>query len=223
MADTTNIHWHNLPVRRGFDSVKEIFDLLDGRGYIAGSYAAYMSFERGGFQPNDVDIFAVSNEDATALVTELQADLGYHITSQNDVAYTLHKTAYLPVQLVRPSPEWTNFPDDILNSFDMNICRGVLISPGTLLGDMELGFTRGKLLRMHNPLRTLKRVMKYQVRGIEFNDHELLKLFRAWQEMTPERQQAMLDQAHAEAFPSDSNDQDYEDWYDDDDDWFEGE
>lgn len=223
MSITTNEHWQEIKVQRGFEPIRDIYHIVGQRGYIAGSYAAYMSSQMSDFKPNDVDIFAVSNEDATALQTELQSELGYHATSWNDVAYGLSKPGNLPVQIVRPSPEWKSFPDDILNSFDMNVCRGVLITPTMLLGDIELGLTHGKLLRMHNPLRTLKRVMKYQARGIDFNDHELLKLFRAWQEMDVARQDAMLTQAHADAFPSGSSDADYEDWYDDDDDWFEGE
>lgn len=223
MEELSNRHWDHIMVHRGFDEIRDIYECIGERGYIGGSYAAYMSSRLEKFTANDVDIFAVSNEAATALCDDMHVKLGYWISGANDVAWSFYKPERLPVQIVRPHPEWSTFPDDILNSFDMNVCRGVLIAPDKLLGDIDLGLTHGKLLRMHNPLRTLKRVMKYEKRGIEFNDHELLKLFRAWQELPDQQKQVYLDLAYAGAFPSGSNEADYEDWYDDDDDWFEGE
>lgn len=223
MTELSNPHWQEIKVRRGFAPISDVYAMVGERGYIAGSYAGYMSSLDIRFQPNDVDIFAISNDAADSLYADLRDKLGYCLNTLNDVAIGLSKFGVLPVQIVRPAPDWQTFPDDILNSFDMNICRGVLITPTMLLGDQDLGLHFGKLLRLHNPLRTLKRVMKYQARGVQFNDHELLKLFRAWQEMDVARQDAMLNTAHAEAFPVGSSEDDYEDWYEDDDDWFEGE
>jgi hypothetical protein len=167
MTITANEHWTELPVLRGFDEVKDIYDLLDGRGYIAGSYAAYMAAPTNDILPNDIDVFAVSNEAAESLAKQINELMGVHIMPiSNSVAYTIVRTqGRKDVQIVRPAPDWKSFPDDIINSFDMNVCRAVLIAPDKLLGDIDAGTTFGKVLRMHNPLRTLKRIMKYSQRG----------------------------------------------------------
>ena len=55
--------------------------------------------------------------------------------------------------------------------------------------------------------------MKYHRREVQFNDWELLKLFRCWDQITPEMKQGLLDRAQAAAFPpeqeSASGDDDY--------------
>jgi hypothetical protein len=226
MGILTNEHWTELPVHRGFDEVKDVYDMLCGRGFIAGSYAAYMAAPDTNITPNDIDVFAVSNEAAESLANLIHDTQGIGALVANGVAYTITRSlSRKDVQIVKPSPDWKVFPDDIINSFDMNVCRAVLISPDKLLGDVDAGTTHGKLLRMHNPLRTLKRVMKYSQRGVDFTDHEILKVFRAWEEISAERKAEILDLAHAEAFPEtvefDYN-SDIEYWYEEDEYW-EGE
>jgi hypothetical protein len=142
----------------------------------------------------------------------------------------------MPIQVIKPNPEWKTFPDDILSSFDFDICRAVLLNLEEVLADTNVGQLKGKILRLNNPLRSLKRVIKYTARGVEFSDGELLKLFQGWEEMPRGRRDVWLDEA-SEALTAARNaaaaalmgespyiddDDDGYDWLDDDD-YFDGE
>jgi hypothetical protein len=225
------------PVQRGFSTVSAIYDLVAGRGFIGGSYAAFMVAPMSDrrvngramfapFLPNDIDVFATSGDAARAIANDLYDCMGMTWDIETDVAYSMTPQGdepALPVQVVKPHPDWKKFPEDILQSFDMDVCRAVLISPNTILADQNAGADLGKLLRINHPLRSLKRVLKYHARGVSFNEWELLKVFRAWDQMKPEDKQALID-AHdpQNKLGSSSYDGDPYDWYDDDD-WFEGE
>lgn len=81
---------------------------------------------------------------------------------------------------------------------------------------------QAKVLRVNNPPRTLRRIMKYQARGVEISDHELLKVFRAWAAWPEARREAALAAAAEEealaGLPTGENSD-----FLDEDDWFEGE
>lgn len=224
-----NEHIATYPVQRGMtDTIRDIYNVIAGRGYIAGSYAAYMVAPAAAFQPNDIDIFATTLDNAGALVTDLEKRFGLFRAAETDVAYTLQRwdgatldTTFLPLQIVKPHPDWQTFPDDIINSFDMDICRAMLISEDCILADENAGKGVGKLLRINNPLRSLKRVLKYHQRGVQFSEWELLKLFQAWQQVSDEDKAALLDR-HNPNIGADYVPGDGYGWYDDDD-WFEGE
>ena len=215
-----NEHWQQMPVVRGFDTLQPLYECIDGRGYVAGSYAAFMAY--GGdtpILPNDIDVFATTEQHAYKLADDIDMKLNYFMESSNDTAYTLTSFTGLPgIQVVRPNPNWKVWPDDILSDFDLDICRAVLISPNTVIADEHASWSRGKLLRINNPLRSLKRVMKYAARGVEFDDHELLKLFQSWDQVSTERKEAMIAIAAKELNAVDAP----ADYYSGDD-WFEGE
>ncbi len=217
-----NEYWEDFSVQRGFDTLQPIYDIIAGRGYVAGSYAAFMACPHDApVLPNDIDIFAVSEADAIAIWNDIEEKLNYYLNSSNDTVYSLASfDGGLGIQVVRPNPNWTKWPDDILNDFDLDICRAVLVAPDKVLADYNVGQMSGKILRINNPLRTLKRAAKYMARGVKFEDHELLKIFQAWEQTPDERKQTMLGAAKAAAefvpfsYP--------EDYYTGDD-WFEGE
>lgn len=222
-----NEYCQEFNVRRGFALVKDIFAIIDGRGYIAGSYAAYMASPASKpIQPGDVDIFATSDDNALYINNALC--IKYHVNpSFNGLVYSISNTGNrlaLPVQVVNPNPEWRIFPDDIINSFDMDISRALLLSPNSVLADVNVGQPSGKLLRIASPLRSLKRVMKYHKRGVQFEDSELVKLFLAWQQLSEERRAEILSPIKAQGEGSDNSDNDGREyaWFDEDD-YFEGE
>jgi hypothetical protein len=222
-----NEHISTYPVQRGMTpTIRDIYNVIAGRGYIAGSYAAYMVAPLAAFQPNDVDIFATTMDNAVALVADLEKRFGLYRGVETDIAYTLEavNAAFLPLQIVKPHPDWKTFPDDVINSFDMDICRALLISEDCILADENAGRGVGKLLRINNPLRSLKRVLKYHQRGVQFNEWELLKLFQAWEQMKGDDKAALVDRYNPyidHSAPVGDSQAGY-DWYDDDD-WFEGE
>jgi len=212
---------------RGIETIENILSIIDGRGYIAGSYAAFVASPKP-ILPNDIDIFAMSEDAAWSIVTDLKK-VGLYLTNTSNVAYTLTplNTKPLPVQVVKPHPDWRNFPDDIIESFDLTVSRALLLSPTEVAVDSDIVLNpgKGKIIRINDPLRTLKRVIKYQARGIVFPDWELMKLFSAWDAMTPEKKQAAIEAILPMAVDDEPH-EDYEDygygWYEEDD-WFEGE
>lgn len=215
-----NEYWTEFPVRRGFDTLRPIYDVIAGRGYVAGSYAAFMACPRDTpVLPNDIDIFATTQEHADSVADEITTKLDYWWNSDNETVIELVSGTDKPnIQIVRPNPLWSTWPDDILGDFDLDICRAVLVAPDKVLADYNVGEMYGKILRINNPLRTLKRVSKYMARGVKFDDHELLKIFQAWEQMPTERKDVMLalarqTMAYDDVPPS----------YYTDDDWFEGE
>jgi hypothetical protein len=230
--DAMNEHISTYPVQRGMtQNIRNIYNVIAGRGYIAGSYAAYMVAQDAMWQPNDVDIFATSLAHADALAADLESRFGLYRGIETDVAYSLMRNeflnddaTFLPLQVVKPHPDWKTFPDDVIGSFDMDICRAMLISEDCILADENAGKGMGKLLRINNPLRSLKRVLKYHQRGVHFSEWELLKLFQSWQQMQDDDKAAMIARynpfIHMSSSVEDSGDG--YDWYDEDD-WFEGE
>lgn len=216
-------HRDYFPVRRGFETIRPIYELLGERGYIAGSYAAFMATPHDQpILPNDIDIFATSQENAANIGIELLAQPPSDWLEENETVITIARRDALNIQIVKPNPAWQIFPEDILNDFDLDICRAVLVGPNKVIADLSVGQREGKVLRVNNALRSLKRVLKYHARGVEFNDHELLKLFQAWEQMSQDRKDAMLTRAREETeaivLECDSGDWEY-----DEDDWFEGE
>lgn len=218
-------HWVRCPVRRGFDEVRPVFEAAEGHGWIAGSYAAFMAADNP-IPPNDIDVFARSTWDAERIARRLSRSR--FDMDENATAFSIHRRKpALSIQVVKPAPGWSNFPWDIINNFDLDVCRALLLTPTRIIADENVGRREAKVLRVNNPLRSLKRVLKYHVRGVEFNDHELLKLFRAWEELSPDRREAMLETARQEAFPAMQLDSGFwggdPDGYSYDDDWFDGE
>jgi hypothetical protein len=217
-----NEYWQLYPVRRGWDSVQPIYDLVGRRGYIAGAYAAFMAAPCDTpMLPGDVDVFATSADHATAIVADILDQGQVDCWDENAACHTLTRIGgLLTIQVIKPNPVWRTWPDDILNDFDLDVSRAVLITSGTVLADENIGSANGKVLRINNPLRSLKRVVKYASRGVRFSDHELLKLFRAWGQLTPEKQEEMISAA-AQAEEPEVIEFSFLGW--DEDDWFEGE
>lgn len=219
-----NTYWTTRRVHRGQPLIERLTEFLGNRGYIAGSFAAWACSLAGEpWKPNDIDIFAKSDEDASNLVNDLVHGSDYVLCSQNEIVSSFSASAMnldkLGIQVVRPSPEWKLFPTDLINSFDLDVCRAVIISPIEILCDINAGEFYGKVLRINNPLRTFKRIMKYQVRGVSFSDHELLKVFRAWDEMPAAKKESWINQAADSTHEQETFDSDFTD----DDDWFEAE
>lgn len=241
-----NSYWTEYPVLRGNDTIDDLWPIIEGRGYLAGSFAAWMCsrLERP-WLPNDIDIFATSmphardivralcqSDWATCSLTNVQniAAMLRHtacVITENDTAISVHRRDGLTVQVVKPSPKWKDWPSDLLDSFDMDVCRAILVGPRIVMADVNAGGDTAKILRTNNPLRTLKRVTKYQARGITFLDHELLKLFRAWDAIPQMTKDDWIERAARErpdvgVYEGDDDDTEPYNFHDDDD-WFEGE
>ena len=248
---TANPFLSDHPIYRGYESVKDILSAIEGRGYIAGSYAAYMGTEDGtaSVVPGDIDIFATNDENAKSILASLcnggaGRSFDVAIWEHTGNVWKISRSGdLLPIQIIAPDPTWTTFPDDIVNNFDFDICRAIVVPvsngmvasavymnsgatpeqtyPYYVIGDTSLGSKQGKVLRVNDPLRTLKRLHKYMARGIEFSDHELYKVFRAWDDMSSSAKLRKLFEARDEdRGQAGSVDREQ---YVGDGDWFDGE
>ena len=212
------------PINRGLECLQSVTEIIAGRALIGGSYAAHMatyeSDEAYG-QPGDIDVFAFSDDNAEYIIQRLK-DADYFESELNSIAISMSPNHWLnpicdmPIQVIKPNPNWrrdpVNFRDDLLNSFDLNVCRAVLDGE-IIIGDVEIGSTQGRVLRVANPVRTMKRIMKYRERGFTFSDWELCKVFLAFGELSDERLKEITDAAQPQ--PADYDE--HYDWYDDDD------
>jgi hypothetical protein len=215
-------HWTTRPVYYGKDQLEKLLPFINGRGFIAGSFAAWAcSPYDDPWKPNDIDIFAKSAADADSLIQDMSRDWRYWLEAANDLVFTYKtkESGLLDIQIVYPSPEWKVMPDDLINSFDLDVSRAVIISADEALADVNASDFHGKVLLINNPLRTLKRIVKYAARGVKFNDHEIAKVFRAWDSISTERKESIIERAAADALPrptpfTDDYDVDEDDYFD---------
>ena len=228
-----NQYWREYDVKRGKRELKFILPAIADRGFVAGSFAAYCAAPgMKPMKPNDIDIFATTIENAVQIVNRLEPH--WRLFTSNDLTYTLHPGTGFgrDVQVIRPNPAWKQWPEDLLNGFDFDVCRAVVVAPDKVVADENVGSYTAKLLRINNPLRSLKRTLKYHKRGVDFPDRELVKLLLAWEQMAPERKAEILEgikradeeeaqireeNAYANAMAFEPYD------FDEDDDYFEGE
>lgn len=196
-----NEHWTEFEIRQGLEQVKPILNAIQGNGFIAGSYAAWMA-NLHAVEPGDIDVFFISLDYYETIRFQLY-DEGYGLEERNELVYTLSHPDKKNLQLIKPNPEWHCFPDDILNSFDLDISRAVLVNEKTILADTNVGLRDAKFIRINNPLKSLQRMIKYHDRGVRFNDHELVKLFQAWDEVSAERKAEIIERARLDSIPSD--------------------
>ena len=197
-----------------------LLGLIDGLGYIGGSFAAWLMSEAAA-PPNDIDIFATSQEGAYKITSALCGFEDIYESprlSETAIGFSLSSARLLPqntlaIQILRPHASWLSFPQDIINAFDLNVSRAIVLDEKTVLCDTDAGGTYGKILRISDPVRTMTRVVKYAQRGVRFNRLELLKLFDAWDSASPERKaeiKTIAIQTEADEMPTD-----YRDWSND--------
>jgi hypothetical protein len=220
---TNSENWDVFIVQRGQQTIRTLWPVIYGRGYIAGSFAAWAcSKQPKPWRPRDVDIFASSAENARDIGHVLN-DTGWSWCHDTGVGEAYAYKGRLPVQIVRPHPEWKNFPHDILRSFDFDVCVAVFTSPETVLADPRVGAFSANVLRVNDPLRTMKRAMKYFERGVCFTDSDLLKLFYAWDEISTERKAEIVEKVRRDETDDTSGGYLYDEDDDDDDEWDDGE
>lgn len=188
---------HEMSTKRGRKVVQPLLEIIQGKGYVAGSFAAWMATYEEHYKPGDIDVFAVSLAAADDIRNEL-CRLWEMPFSRNEMV-TSHDPSpktpdgMLAIQVVEPHPSWTTYPDDILNSFDLTLCKAVLLNRETVLAHIEAGCPNGRFVAINSPMKAMKRMLKYHKRGVSFEDWELLKILKAWDAMTPEQKQMLID------------------------------
>lgn len=188
---TTGALLPTYPVKRGWEEVAELYTLIGDRCFIAGGFAVWMASPQDDPYPaNDIDIFAVTPDHAWAITQEICALYGWDY-SVSPVAFSLHPSPTRQakvvnkrrVQVVIPNPKWDlaslSRPYQmgrVLDGFDLDVCRGVLVSPEIVSGDPNMGGYDAHLRVIRNPVYTLRRMFKYMQKGVRFSDIELFNV-----------------------------------------------
>lgn len=182
-------------IKRGQDTINRLHNVTAGNGYIAGSYAAWASAPVAYWEPSDIDIFCVSQTGLTRILEALTFN-GFYVLEANEKVISMrpHPTSVIqaPIQLIYPHPNWHSFPLDIMKSFDLDICRAVIMDTQWALADQNAGGNIGLILAINNPIRMVKRLLKYGARGVTFSDRDLIKLFSAWESMTEDQKNTAI-------------------------------
>lgn len=218
----TQRFWAEVPPARPLKEVMPVLSITSGLGWVAGSYAAWMANpDENAPLPNDIDVFAASDNGAELIAVKMRKKFDC-MTSDNGMVITCeYRYKRKPVQVIRPHPDWKKFPDDILHSFDFTACRALMLDHKSILVDYDWQDTDARILRIADPVKTMQRVIKYAQRGVKFDAWELLKILRAWSEMSEERREAIYNRIADERFPSDGPGENYP--YVDEDDYWDAE
>jgi len=206
--------WVQIPVMRGMIEVEPIMDLLDKYGgRIIGGYARFCcSPNEQPRKAQDVDIFPIGanqeqSEAVFAALSKAFTDAGLKLRHENNVSISYEVATEPPfnrcttIQLIKPVLEGAvvtrGTVEEVLNSFDFTVVRCCLnpdrktaTAWASFLNDEEKHKLR--ILNIHCPISSLLRVMKYGRKGYYMRPVEALKLFRDWEDRSPEYKERMI-------------------------------
>lgn len=193
-----------VPLRRGFTEIKEIYYTLEDELYhalgevgafICGGYARYCASPRKNavVPAHDCDIYCSIEEAYERLEILFKKEL--KVRHENNMSLTFERTfegryAYCPiVQLIKPLKKARIITmgnvEDVLRNFDFSIVRAAIIDENIVLVDKDfLEDEENSLLRLgniHCPVSSMLRCMKYVRKGYWMRPMEVLKLFLDWE------------------------------------------
>lgn len=200
-------------VKRGFNLIASIFQDVTSRGGIfAGSFPAWCAFDdKHEFppKPGDVDVFPRNQLAHQCLKEFFALHEQMYLLRESNWAITYYWRTRdangdengLDIQLINPIGEID--ADKLLKTFDLRVAKAAFISPTELI--VAAGFYTSmynKILeidRINHPFASLRRVVKYSRKGFDIAPLELLKIFDAWDAMTPELKKSARDTIIANA------------------------
>jgi hypothetical protein len=183
----------DLPLIRGFDVVRPLFELINGRATICGGYARYCASPKVTPAPtDDVDVYCGDELSYEALKAEIAQHMSIAVETNRAVTFAASNRgalAYCPkVQLIKPVKQFrmvtVGDPDTVIANFDFTVVRAAIISPAMVradhrfLEDEEVG--RLRLINIHCPISSTLRCTKYVERGYSLMPYDCLSLFLDW-------------------------------------------
>ncbi|WP_119071591.1 hypothetical protein [Aggregatilinea lenta] len=192
-----------IPIRRGFEQIDWLLDLLAGLPFVvAGGFARYcatpqhipLGATQRGQQP-DIDLFPYQAGAAAAMIERL-VDHGLTVKHASDYATTFSWPyeelrmggSFAPdIQIIHWHRDWHS-AEDILDSFDFAnsavALMGCYALAHPLFEEAEEHDTL-RIVAIDDPVRCLKRVMKYARKGYDVPYTELARLFLEWDRRSP--------------------------------------
>jgi hypothetical protein len=186
-----------LEIKRGLLEIEPLLNYLkDKSAFICGGYARYcLSPVKKPVKAVDVDIYC-KNEETYLLLKEHFKEVGLEIRFENQMAitYKLQKEVYQgcpTIQLIKPMDVGAvltqGTPEEILENFDFTVVRCAIISDENGIRaiadedfekDESTKFLRIK--KIHCPISSLLRFMKYGKKGYFTRPVQLIRLFNDW-------------------------------------------
>ncbi len=205
MAEKYKTHdgFVKVPVLRGFNEIGSVFlaccraKFATGKSaFICGGYVRYMASTRENpHSAGDVDIYCEDNQIFECLREYFKGYLEESFENLMCLTYKVEPTfSKVPVQLIKPVREGAIVSDgsmeDVLSNFDFTVVRAGLINESAALVDADfIHDDTNNLIRIkkiHCPITSTLRCMKYAKKGYYMRPSECIKLFADWQNRSDE-------------------------------------
>jgi hypothetical protein len=185
--------------------IVEVAYAIQGHGFIAGGAARALIMPEAP-EPADIDIFCLSPEHCDPVREAVKA-IGYAFEGEQGSA-ELYRAGFenLPVQIVPASPTLSGprrygTPVEVLGDFTFITEMFAVYAVGatsplqqvyTQAAKTDTRLKRIRFNKLVSPIYATWRISKYSRKGYRISLRDVQTLFEAWQEMTTERQTAML-------------------------------
>jgi len=186
---------------------KDILDMIEGMGFIAGGYAAWYANSRYSSNPSDIDVFSLENRfeyyppeepdevftpESLIIYNLLELDYEQEKDLPNAIQYKPPEEGMLKVQYVKPfQNNWMKTfgtPEEVLSQFDFTVAMVALekVNDEYYIYYHEDFVKHNKKHRLYInhincPIAVSMRVMKYIKKGYYIGPKELIKLFIEWE------------------------------------------
>lgn len=187
---------------RCLDIIKLVFELTKNEGFIAGGFARYcLSNDPNPIVPSDIDVFCENKACYDRIVARMKANESVVKKSETRletkfeyrILSGFHKDAYV-IQIIRPTNIMNMISDGnyerVLNNFDFTISKCAILPDGRGFHHpafREHDKTRTLVIeKIHCPISSTKRIIKYCKKGFSIDSKEILKLFDDFEKRSPE-------------------------------------
>lgn len=197
---TEHVPYAGLSIKRGFTEIEELFLLVKAyQCFIAGGYARYcLSSIPKPVQPVDVDVFCKVPRAYGEIVDELKrrgAKVEFTTSNATSLKPPESWVACPKIQVINPTVMGGD-PWDLLQIFDFTIAQAALVTERAGIAAKEFEEDEaGMQLRVNRiqcPIGTFKRALKYAKKGYKLSSTEMLKFYRAWDGMAPEKKEELV-------------------------------
>lgn len=191
------LDYKSVAILREHDTIKLVFELTQGLGFIAGGFARYCVSERSELScPGDIDIFTEDMGHFTDIYLAFKANHRLKQRTNTEIETKFDyifkegfKKETLSIQLIKPvhisnMNSKGNFIS-VLTNFDFTISKAAILANGDAWAHHQ--FDRddlgGHLVieKIHCPISSMKRVIKYTQKGYTIESKEMLKLFKDYE------------------------------------------
>jgi hypothetical protein len=153
---------------------------------------------------DDIDIYCPNTKAFDMVVSYLKSN-DYKVRHENQAAITYEERNNIKLQVIKPLIQGQMVTvgdrETILSNFDFTVCRASVINDqeGMVDDDFEEDEIHHylRLKKIHCPVSSAIRCMKYGSKGYFIRPGEVMKLFADWDARSPEYKLELLDWLHS--------------------------